>query len=772
MRPWWVMVAALAGLSSSCVTGNDRDAHDASSTRRDSGAVDASLDATDGARDAHTGDSSEDPRVDASVTVDAGREHDAAPRPDASERDGGMPEDLEDAGVDNTCPRSDVAPNCAPWTQVSSRVYHACGIAGGALYCWGSNDFGALGTGDTEPRERPTRIGTESDWKSVSAGESRTCAIRAEGRLFCWGRRDSDDISVSDTVLTPAQVGDATDWREVSVGWSYCGLRGSGALYCWGRDLSGSLDFPRRVGSSSTWSTFAFGGSGACGINQGRLYCADYAPSLDPSTTEPLGAFDDWVSYHHGGSDGRQCAIRGGGALYCWGGFDGITEPTQITEIVDWSTVSLRWDVTCGVRKTGDGYCWGRNELGLLGHGALADVPSPRRLEVAWRWQQIEISNGTAFGIGDGNLYSWGSNQRGLRGQPSQPERIGTESDWLSVSGAGGNLCGLRVPGSLHCWNYADRTFVPKRIGDASDWTRLVQRSNRCGIRSGGELYCWGSNNQGQLGNGTRNPEIVPARVGTAADWAEVAVGPDHTCGLRRTGELYCWGANHFGQIGHSVDAHMPIAPATAGEVLEPVQIEGTGWTAIAAGVDATCGVRSGALYCWGNTGYNLLDDPDWVGLAFAPVRVGLDEQWTSVDFVDRSVCGIRAGSLYCWGINKFGELGLPLPAVYEPLSITLVDAAHSWKQVAGDSQATCALTELGELACTGINQMGLLGTGDFRDRTSFTLANGAGWDSLTISYSCACAVRNGELYCWGACLLDTKGMTPVQVSSVDTATF
>jgi hypothetical protein len=42
----------------------------------------------------------------------------------------------------------------------------------------------------------------------------------------------------------------------------------------------------------------------------------------------------------------------------------------------------------------------------------------------------------------------------------------------------------------------------------------------------------------------------VPTRVGTSADWLDVATGQFHTCGVRAQG-LYCWGENdELNQLG------------------------------------------------------------------------------------------------------------------------------------------------------------------------------------------------------------------------------
>src|SRR5690606_18770979 len=48
------------------------------------------------------------------------------------------------------CERPDYSPLCAPWSFVSTSNLSTCAISAGALFCWGANDEGQLGTGDRQ----------------------------------------------------------------------------------------------------------------------------------------------------------------------------------------------------------------------------------------------------------------------------------------------------------------------------------------------------------------------------------------------------------------------------------------------------------------------------------------------------------------------------------------------------------------------------------------------------------------------------------------------
>lgn len=115
-------------------------------------------------------------------------------------------------------------------------AYSTCGIAGGKLFCWGTNGEGQLGSGGTTSYEAPHQVGTLSNWSIVSQGGQDSCAINTSGQLYCWGVNAGGEDGVNTTTEnnSPVQVGTATDWTAIAIGTpDACGIAG-GSLYCWG----------------------------------------------------------------------------------------------------------------------------------------------------------------------------------------------------------------------------------------------------------------------------------------------------------------------------------------------------------------------------------------------------------------------------------------------------------------------------------------------------------------------------------------------------------
>lgn len=234
-----------------------------------------------------------------------------------------------------------------PWSYVTLGSFHACGLAGDQLYCWGTQKFQVLADGDAVLYPSlVTPPAGETGWAAVSAGTLHTCAITTPGAaLYCWGDNHGGQLGDGTTIdrPEPTAVLPGARWRSVSSG-SYvskgnsCGIQEDGTLWCWGDNRYGQIGagagdsmVPLEVMPSHSWRRVSVGGLHACAIDVAdALWCwgANQEGQLGADTGEAerhapvaLEGAETWREVATGGA--HTCALTKKGVLYCWGANNG-----------------------------------------------------------------------------------------------------------------------------------------------------------------------------------------------------------------------------------------------------------------------------------------------------------------------------------------------------------------------------------------------------------------------------------------------------------------
>ena len=323
-------------------------------------------------------------------------------------------------------------------TSMSGGGFHTCAIReDGSLICWGSDQYGQLGNGGngywdnspgdqaTPPLESALDLGPNRTALEVSAGADHTCVILDNGDIKCWGSNQYGQLGNGQTSYEysiPSSVVDLGDGRTaVSLGkggtsYHACAILDNGDLKCWGRDDYG------QIGDGGTVS---------------QQYPYNYGDYLsEPSDPIDLGTGRTAVAVALGAY--FTCAILDNGSVKCWGqdfygqlGDGGTSTHMGSPVSVDLGpgrtavAITASREHACAILDTGDVKCWGANGKGQLGlgvaephHPSITYAPSHTILLGTGRTAVSIAASGeaTCAILDDASMRCWGSFKHGNLG--------------------------------------------------------------------------------------------------------------------------------------------------------------------------------------------------------------------------------------------------------------------------------------------------------------------------------------------------------------------
>ena len=301
------------------------------------------------------------------------------------------------------------------FASVSAGDGFTCGITdAGTAYCWGRNTYGQLGSVAPLRTEVPTPVVARGvAFVQISAGHGHTCAVSTQHVAFCWGGNDDGELGTGDTAHSQrAQpVAGGVSFLAVSAGWSHtCGVTPGGTAYCWGANAAGQLGngtramsrVPVAVAHLSNVVSVTAGARHTCGLTApGVVYC--WGDDFDHQLGRGNG-MGSLVPVEGGPPPRRVTAVTAGGfhtctltreTIYrvtCWGlnqefqlgVLDSLPATTSTSRTVFGGIPFVQLDAgdahTCGTTEDGAAYCWGRNDDGELGDGTTHAPLRPARV--------------------------------------------------------------------------------------------------------------------------------------------------------------------------------------------------------------------------------------------------------------------------------------------------------------------------------------------------------------------------------------------------------
>ena len=381
---------------------------------------------------------------------------------------------------------------------------------------------------------------TFDDAVSISAGDSHTCAIRANGKVYCWGDNSVGQLGVPQAVATvspkplavqfPATLGNETIKTIVLGEKTTYAIDTALRLWAWGDNTFGQLGNGAKDATAVPHPEPAIVMLGAAPV-LARFVQADFEGACVFSSTNDIYCFGQNSQRELGpnvAAATTQLLVPSTKAL-------NFQTAAGTEAIFSSGTGSLASCYASGVSTSNGAICWGLNLGGIdLTSDTAAVVNTQAQMPLVTAglgFPLTHISLGTNFACARGNngkVACWGNNnnnkQLGMT-TPALGQVAVVDGTWKSV--AAGYVYACVVDDQKHA-------------------------------------HCRGANAQGQLGRRT-DPEtngVLFAPVGTSATktldnvvsvspgWFHACALVEGTCGPTGPGRVACWGGNTLNQLG------------------------------------------------------------------------------------------------------------------------------------------------------------------------------------------------------------------------------
>ncbi|MCP4757302.1 MAG: hypothetical protein GY866_41090 [Proteobacteria bacterium] len=563
--------------------------------------------------------------------------------------------------------------------ELAAGFRHTCArLDNGYVECWGQNNIGQLGIGNTQvigdattdalgtTSDATTDLGSNRTAVQIEARHEHTCALLDNGTVKCWGnnlfgqlgQRVDDPIgdSSSDMAnLKEIDIGTGRTALSIAVGSNHtCVKLDTGLIKCWGFNTYGQLGIGNKLNHGTDTTDMG-----------------DNLPTINLGT----GAF---AAVRIDVGERHSCAHLGYSSVKCWGanefgqlGQDSTNdignEPNEMGNSLP--AISLGGNVvelavgknhSCARLDEGSVKCWGDNRYGQLGIGntttkgdASGDMASLSPLNFGLNKKALEIAAGgyhTCARLDDRTVKCWGSNEYGQLGLGHE-NNIGDDgSDTLSAVSLGAE--------------------TPVQIAAGENFT--------CARLDNGTVKCWGSNSNGQLGLsnleeniGDDSTDTINAITGLGGTVLQIVAGFAHTCALLDDSSVKCWGENkEYGILGQeNIEPNILVSDLT-GSISSDDNNERT-VRQISAGRYHNCAILDNSIVkCWGQNFFGQLGlghttHKGWktedMGDDLANVELGTQgDKAIELSAGKWHTCArLVNGRVKCWGNNQYGQLGL-----------------------------------------------------------------------------------------------------------------
>ncbi|WP_176694630.1 RCC1 domain-containing protein [Bifidobacterium polysaccharolyticum] len=730
---------------------------------------------------------------------------------------------VDDYNSHNAPKKGSMPTDGTKFTQVSAGYYHSLAIGSdGNVYSWGDGSLGQLGRTITNTNTNtstlydgtPLKVNSPAGvtrFTQVIAGGDNSLGLGSDGNFYSWGDNTYGQLGRTPTSATPAnRPGKVTmpagiTITQVRTEGGYLGgftlaLASDGNFYSWGDNSKGQLartpasatpanrpgmvafpESPRPTGVSfggtagtnltankdGTWSVTTpphAGGKTDVTVSWSRngqqpdarltyTYINPHTVTFDSDSGKP-------VPDHQQITIGKQATRPITDPAKDGFLFDGwfIKDAKGKSDVAYDFSQPVTADITLVAHwspEKDSGWSISPNKGNAMG-GQRATI-TPPKLSRGIRFNQVSAATiplGFSVGVAsDGNAYAWGYNQHGQLGQGS-PSSTPQKTP-------------VKVP-------------LPDGVASGFTYTQVAAGGfHVLAVGSDGIVYAWGANDQGQLGNGSKDtqshpkPQPVKDADGQPFKAVQISAGTSDSAAIDPQGRVYTWGSERYAASSCGPARPTPTLakdPDGSSQGLHAVQVSVNWGFIMALGTD-------GSVYTWGYNNYGQLGNGQSTGegnttYAADPARVP-DPKDASKAFkaAQISAGGYHAlaisqdGTLWAWGWNKYGQLGdgttTNRPKPKQVGNPTNSSQPFQVAQISAGMIHSLAVDENGTAWGWGWNVYGQLGDGTSSSRLTPTRVSppagqgsgGAGLATSRISagdFHSMAIGRDGNAYAWG----------------------
>jgi alpha-tubulin suppressor-like RCC1 family protein/subtilisin family serine protease len=457
----------------------------------------------------------------------------------------------------------------------------------GTVWAWGKNRLGQLGDGTNFDHSTPAPVIWLSGVVAIDAGFEHNLALRQDGQVLGWGSYSQGQLGFGGTVgslLFPFAVSKQLPDPPPIATLPPPTFNPNGGYF----NAPQNVTIRNAVADALIVNVAPGFKHTIVQVSDGKFYAwgaANFGQLMvDPATLPPLtqsvptatqlGGLLGTVALASGSA--HSLALRGDGTVLGWGhnffyqagapdnGYSNLHVPKLIAGLTSVSAISADGNRSLALKSDGTVWAWGEGS-GTNGFGGLpAQVPGLSGMVA------VEAGNRHSMALrSDGTVWTWGANESGQLGNGASgdiqltPVQVSNLGGVKAIAGGGGHSLALKTDGTVWAWgnnvggqlglggNDNVNRSTPVQVPGLGNITAIgAGLAFNVALAADGTLWVWGSNNNGELGDGTYQQHRAPVQLNTIKGVRSITIQGESAFALKTDGTVWAWGANDQSQLG------------------------------------------------------------------------------------------------------------------------------------------------------------------------------------------------------------------------------